>query len=82
MHNCRQISKTVHFTTIMHNCSSNGTIMHNCCEMNSFTRLFKKEATISKIVNGTGLGLVNRYSGSVILVSSRAVNRLTDVNIN
>ena len=30
----------------------------------------------------TGLGLVNRYSGSVILVSSRAVNRLTDVNIN
>ena len=29
-----------------------------------------------------GLGLVNRCSGSVILVSSRAVNRLTDVNIN
>ena len=29
-----------------------------------------------------GLGLVNRFSGSVILISYRAVNRLTDVNIN
>ena len=30
----------------------------------------------------SGQGLVNQYSGSVILVSSRTVNRLTDVNIN
>ena len=30
----------------------------------------------------TGLGLVNRFYGSVILVSSRAVNRLTDTNSN
>ena len=26
--------------------------------------------------------LINRFSGSVILISYRAVNRLTDVNIN
>ena len=32
--------------------------------------------------SGPGLGLVNRFYGSVILVSSRAVNRLTDTSIN
>ena len=32
----QQLCIIVHFTTIMHNCSSNVTIMHNCCEMNNF----------------------------------------------
>ena len=35
-----------------------------------------------KLLQLSGLGLINRFYGSVILVSSKAVNRLTDTSIN